>query len=337
MSTTSCFQNILMATDFSDCATAGVKSAVSLARKFHAKLTLAHVVHPVDGTLAMMDYGTAWQATFDELERLRQSLCDAAQQRLDAWVAEYRLEGIEVTTQILSGLPYLGINEAVRDHAYDLVVVGTRGMSAVKRLLVGSTATRLARTCPVPVWIARSEFITEGQPILVPLDFSPIGARLLSVAGSLASTLRAKLHVLHAYDVADFYGVPPLSEEIREEFSAFRRYARRAAMEKLEHTLHELGIERHSVTLHVAAGPADQVIDSTAQGINAGLIVVGSVGRGGISGLLIGNTAEKVLHTAERSVLVVKPDELAKRENEPVNAGTQDLAVAAASATRRRW
>jgi hypothetical protein len=59
----------------------------------------------------------------------------------------------------------------------------------------------------------------------------------------------------------------------------------------------------------VAQGAAWKVISSAARRLNADLIVMGSVGRRGVSGFLIGNTAERVLHTAESSLLVIKPDD----------------------------
>jgi universal stress protein E len=62
------------------------------------------------------------------------------------------------------------------------------------------------------------------------------------------------------------------------------------------------------LTLSLAPGIAWQLIRTTARRVGADVIVMGSVGRSGISGLLIGNTAEKVLHAADASVLIVKPD-----------------------------
>ncbi|HWB12628.1 MAG TPA: universal stress protein [Pirellulales bacterium] len=306
------FQNVLMATDFSDCARAGLETAVSLARKFGGKLTFAHAVRDVPAAFATFDYGTGWQITPEELDRLQAELREDAARRLQELVAEHRAAGVELATETLVGLPYLAINEAVKQHNFDLVVVGTRGMGAIKRVLVGSTATRLARLCPVPVWIARCGLPDATQSILVPLDFSPIGERLLSVAAALASTLGAKLHLLHAYDVEELYGVPPLSEDTRAELSHYRRYARRAALEKLEQSLETLGLGHGTATLHVTQGVSHQVINATARKLDVGLIVMGSVGRRGISGLLIGNTAEKVLHTSDRSLLVVKPPEFVK-------------------------
>jgi universal stress protein E len=60
---------------------------------------------------------------------------------------------------------------------------------------------------------------------------------------------------------------------------------------------------------HILNGPPDKTLPSLANSLKADLVVVGSVGRTGLSGLLLGNTAEKVLHNLRTDILVVKPDQ----------------------------
>jgi universal stress protein E len=335
---TSYFQNILVGTDFSECAAAALETAVSIARRFNAKLTVAHVVGDVAASFAMLDYGTGWQAMPEDFARLKDELRADAQRRLSELVAKYRTSGVEIATGVLVGVPYVAIIEAVKQSGFDLVIVGTRGMSAIKRVWVGSTATRLARICPAPVWVAREHTPVKTQPILVAVDFSAVTNRLLSIAGSLASALGAAVHLLHAYDVEELYGVPPLSDDTRAELSLYRRFARRAALERMG--LLESEVNEHgSASLHVAQGVPYRVINATARRIDAGLIMMGSVGRRGVSGLLIGNTAEKILHTSDRSLLVVKPE--TPEAKIPMTAETSrsadELRLAAASAATRGW
>ncbi|HVC96552.1 MAG TPA: universal stress protein, partial [Pirellulales bacterium] len=83
----------------------------------------------------------------------------------------------------------------------------------------------------------------------------------------------------------------------------------RAALDQLKQMSDSLSSQPESTTLSVTPGITWQVIRSTARRVDADVIVMGSVGRGGIPGLLIGNTAEKVMHAADVSVLIVKPDD----------------------------
>ncbi len=62
--------------------------------------------------------------------------------------------------------------------------------------------------------------------------------------------------------------------------------------------------------LHIEEGPADVLIPFTASKLNAVLTVIGTVARTGISGALIGNTAEVILDTLDSDVLVLKPDDI---------------------------
>jgi universal stress protein E len=325
-----CFQNILLGTDFSDAAAIGVDTAFNLAQRCGAKLTVAHVVPEASASFAMIDYGSeaAWMPAADDVKRLQQNLWESAAQRLHELAAEIKKRGVTIETEVLIGIPYESLSEAVKAKEFDLVVVGTRGMSAIKRVLVGSTATRLARTCPVPVWVARHPFVDEAASVLAAVDFSPVSEQVVVSAASLAAALNAKLHVLHVYDTEELYGAPTISEATRAEFSYYRRRVRRDAFWKLEQLAGATDIDHHSVTFHVAQGRPYQVINSTARRLDAGLVVMGSVGRRGLSALLIGNTAEKVLHTSDRSLLVIKPQATAVRLLE---SDTNAVALSAAT------
>ncbi|HEX7378593.1 MAG TPA: universal stress protein [Pirellulales bacterium] len=304
------FQNILLATDFSDVAEVALQSAVKIARRCEAKLTIAHVVPDAVTALAVSAPEVVWAPTVEDVARLQKDLCEGAEERLCNLAAEVH-RGLDLDTTVLIGAPYFSIIESVKQNGFDLVMVGTRGMSAVKRLFVGSTATRLARACPAPVWIARREWPEDRATILAAVDLSPVSERVVRVAASLAAALGARLHVLNVYDTAELYGAPTISDEVRAEFHWHRRRARREAFDRLEQLLAALSIDDGTATFHVSQGNAYQVIKSTARRLDAGLVVMGSIGRRGLSALLIGNTAEKVLHALDRSLLIVKPAELA--------------------------
>ncbi len=322
-----CFENILVATDFSDAAGAAVDTAVPIARRCGAKLTFAHVVPDAAASLAMANYGDGggplWVPTPEDAARLQNELREGAEQRLRKLVLEMRTGGLDLATEVLTGEPYESIIEAVKQKGIDLVVVGTRGMSAIKRVFVGSTATRLARMCPVPVWVARGGLPDNAQTVLAAVDFSPVSERIVSVSASMAAALNARLHVLHVYDTNELYGAPTISDETRAEFSYYRRRARREAFGRLERLVESQAADHGTATFHVAQGTAHRVINSTARRLDAGLVVMGSVGRRGLSAFFIGNTAEKVLHTLHRSLLVIKPLEFEAKSPKAENAGAQ--------------
>lgn len=306
-----CFRNVLLATDFSEAAAPALETAIKIARACRAKLIVAHVVPDAAANYARLDYGDAaavWAPSADDLARLQSELRTDAEEKLRRLVSGLQNTGLKTETDVLIGLPHQAIIDAVAHKAVDLVVTGTRGVSAFKRIFVGSTATRLARLCPVPVWVARHGTAARSQSVLAAVDFSPLSSRVISVAASLASALKAELHFMHVYDPDELGGLSAIADDRLGAQGLYQRLVHQAAIRKFEELLapKPTGV---TATYHVGQGAPYQVIDATAEQINAGLVVVGSVGRRGISALLIGNTAEKVLHTLDRSLLVVKPAE----------------------------
>jgi len=301
------FRKILVPTDFSPAAEAALEQAVALAHG-EAEVTVAHVVKDIYTTMQLMAYAPAWGPMSEQLAEEQQALRTRAHEELQRVIAPYEAAGARIRQEVLVGAPFVEIIHAVQLGGYDLVVTGTRGQTAVKRALVGSTATRLARKCPCPVWIARPRENNQVRSVLVPLDFSDMSRKTLDLAASLASSTGATLHLLHVYDTADMYGVPVLPEDAKAEFARYRRKVRRAALDQLQQLSDALSPQPCKTTLSLAPGIPWQVIRTTARRVAADVIVMGSVGRGGLPGLLIGNTAEKVLHAAEASVLIVKPD-----------------------------
>jgi nucleotide-binding universal stress UspA family protein len=141
---------------------------------------------------------------------------------------------------------------------------------------------------------------------LVPVDFSAASAQALSVASQLAAASGAALHVLHVVDEED---VPELAES--DEFqlppALSRRKVNRAAVDRFDEFLAGLSEGGPKPEVHVGHGNPWQVIGTTAKKLNADLLAMGTVGRSGLPGLLLGSTAERVLHTCPVSMLAVKP------------------------------
>ncbi len=305
------FGHILVATDFSETAAAALESAAWAARRWQARLTVVHVVRNVMDSAAVIGYGVDWEPMMQDLVRLQQQLRHEADERLASLTAGYRTAGLEIDSELCVGRPFEEIVRVARRRNCDLVIVGDRGLSAVRRLLAGSTATKLVRSCPCPVWVARVEHAAGVQSILAATDFSETSEKALSVAASLASSTGAKLHLLHVYDTEDLHGLLPQSEEVKAELAHYRRRARRAALDRLRQSLSVSDPTAVDATFHVAQGTGWKVIAATARRLGVDLVVMGSVGRHSLPGLLVGNTAERVLHSSVSSVLVVKPDSFA--------------------------
>ncbi len=136
-------RTILVPIDFSSHSTAALEAGVELAKVFGARLHLLHS-YPLNlGNIS--PYGVAIPAGFD------QSVRQAAQEKLDASVEKVQAEGIEVSNQVTPMSPGEAISGVAEDIGADLIVMGTRGLTGVKHVLLGSIAERTIRIAPCPV------------------------------------------------------------------------------------------------------------------------------------------------------------------------------------------
>jgi nucleotide-binding universal stress UspA family protein len=144
-------KTIVVGTDFSVCAARALSFAVSLASSQGAKVHVVHVlVEPVQafdvaGALPYLDVSTQkdWE--------------DATQKRLAAAVASAEKRGVHASSEFLWGRPSDAIIDSAKKAKASLVVLGTHGRNAFEKLLIGSTAERVVRLCPVPVLTVREK------------------------------------------------------------------------------------------------------------------------------------------------------------------------------------
>jgi nucleotide-binding universal stress UspA family protein len=137
---TSVFKKIVVATDGSEQAQHALEVAQAMASENGGKLTVVHVVQRIPG-------GKAGGLTVHVNE-------DEIQARVQASVAELTSAGLEVSLKVVDDLRYQpgeDIAEVAQEEGADLIVVGTRGYSAVKGLLLGSVTQRLLHVARCPV------------------------------------------------------------------------------------------------------------------------------------------------------------------------------------------
>src|SRR6516164_8052424 len=137
------------------------------------------------------------------------------------------------------------------------------------------------------------------EKILVAVDHSEISARALAAARGLASLSHGEVWVLHLRE-REVMGKTGLltSTESSDEASA--------AVSDAVEQLTQAGIKAHAVVRDTVFGYAAREIVSDAAGLGADVIVMGTRGRGDLAGLVLGSTAHKVIHLADRPVLVVR-------------------------------
>ena len=301
------FKNILCLTDNSKGERAVLARTAQLASDNGAKLTLFD-------TIDTEDYASSNPATRSTLEAILTERLKQRRKELEALrkkeLAKHRELRIEI--EIQTGSRARSTIHAVLKRRYDLVVKAAEGGSDRLRILFGSTDQTLMRKCPCPVWIIKPTRKRRFHKILAAVDLNPaepttglLAQQIVSLATSLAKMEQAELHVFHAWRLAGEYKlrgreiyaskVDKLLEEIRS-----------AHQVELDALLRHHPYDRR--TVHLLKGRAGQLIPRAVEKLGIDLIVIGTIGRSGVPGLLIGNTAETVLHSVDCSVFTLKPE-----------------------------
>jgi universal stress protein E len=173
--------------------------------------------------------------------------------------------------------------------------------------LYTSTDWHLLRECPAPVMIVAEKKWRATKPIMAAVDLSstsPVDRELnddvIRTAKAYAKALDTRLHVIHALHI------PAVLTELDlvDEYTHIKRMK-----EELRPKLLKLA-RAHDIPLRafkLKQGPVDKVITSEAARLKAQLVVMGTVGRSGVKGRLLGNTAEEVLDMLRTDVLAIKP------------------------------
>jgi len=235
-------------------------------------------------------------------EAARKSLTDRFVSLLDAG---------DVQVLVKAGVPFLEVIREVLRGGYDLAVVSARRSGEPGGEIVSNMATQLIRKCPCPVWVAPRDPTPKGQGSIlsaVALDHGP-ASRVLSLSASIAALSERKWNALHVPEYP-LEGGMRLRNVDAAEVQSYEADCREQAWAEL-HTLTDglaadAGVE---VKLWMAEGrPSEQIVKAEAK-LDATLIVLGTIGRGGLAGVVIGSTAERTIAQACSSVLAIKPDD----------------------------
>jgi nucleotide-binding universal stress UspA family protein len=279
---------ILLATDGSEEADLAARTAADLAGKTGSELHVVHVLvlppetlHDPFGTDAREEFERRGRARLDELvERLEASggAVGGAHFRVGSPAAE-----------IVAQAEELGVG---------MVVLGSRGLGAMRRALMGSVSDSVVRHAPCPALVVRGESLAFPTKILLATDGSEEANLAASTAAELAKGTDSELHVVH---VGSF--VPTFLAATEEEPGQAAREARKTLDDEVGR------IEAADGTVaqaHLRFGGAPEEVVALAEEVGAGLIMMGSRGRGGIRRALLGSVSERVVRHAHCPVFVVR-------------------------------
>lgn len=290
---------IVVGVDGSEASTVAVAWAARTAAQRRVALRIVNVVH-VPSALYAQPYLA---------EQHRDELAGAGRTHVENAIVAARQAAVDagqldVTGEVFEGKAAQRLVE--QSEAARMLVLGARGHGEISGMAVGSTASSVTAhaICPVVVIRGRTQdgLPPTSGPVVVGVDGSPVSAEAVEFAFDEAAMRRAPLTAVHVWsdvrmpaligggsDEGDWRTVQSREEVVlAERLAGF--------------------VERYpdvDVTRVVARDRPVRVLSEYSE--EAQLIVVGSRGRGGFTGMLMGSTSNALMHTADCPVMVVRP------------------------------
>lgn len=218
-------------------------------------------------------------------------------------------DAVDIETTAVTGR---GAADAILRHRgeAELIVVGSRGLGGFPGLLLGSVSHQVAAHADVPVAVipasVASRFDSNGtRSIVVGVDGSPASVHALRWALDEARIRSAELTAVYAYrslrDGAPFDAFASIEDA---QLDQLQRHANDTALRKLATLIDDAGgTSGVEVGRRVESGSPAKVLTADAADEDS-ILVVGSRGRGGFAGLLLGSVSQQCLHHARGPVVI---------------------------------
>nr|WP_136252003.1 universal stress protein [Ningiella ruwaisensis] len=292
---------------------AALKTAIEYAQKHSTALSFICVLPD----LAPLHYSNSSET----LHSIKQTLLDATRKRaleqLTCLGAE--IDGRAIELDVLFGKEYIEVSKAVLKKQHDLVIKQVSDPSWLDSVL-GSNDLHLLRKCPCAIWLIDAKHNAPFSNVVAAIDFSDddtesaLNINIASHAASFCDSDSTQMHVLSVCDgsLSDFASLwandpNKFEREYLEEEERRRSFSASFLVKQLSKRDDLQGFRPNKVRQHILKGHAETLIPETLKTLNADLLVMGTIARGGVSGMLIGNTAEAILLQLPCSVLALKP------------------------------
>jgi nucleotide-binding universal stress UspA family protein len=298
-------RRILFATDGSDDATNALDF---LERLPLAEGTRIYIISVLSEPMLLT--GPAMEAVYpptESLDEIRKTERDLAEEILQEAAGRLCREGLDVRTAVRFGEPAREIINTAREWEVDLVVVGSRGLTGLDGLLLGSVARNVAKHASRPVLVARAPRFAL-RDVVVATDGSEHANLAVEQTGRLPLPSETRLTVTTV--VRPYTPLLSLRRNKGGDFSGPVEEVRRRQFEQattlVSASRDRLAADGREVHTEVREGdPASRILEVVTEQ-EADLVVAGARGTGVIENLLVGSVADRLLKEAGCSVLLVR-------------------------------
>ncbi|MCI7480346.1 universal stress protein UspE [[Pasteurella] aerogenes] len=247
----------------------------------------------------------------EERENMHQGVIEQRQKAVQPYLTKYYDPSIEFDSVVVwNSNEAEAIAAEVEKTHYDLVVKYTQAEESLAALLFTPMDWQLLRKCPVPIMIVKDGDWKHQRRILVAVNVSDeeehhdsFNQELVSLGIDLADSLeRGNVHLVTAYPPTPINMAIDLPEFNTAEYNNSVRGQHLLNMKALRQ---KFSIDEDHT--HVREGFPEDVIPQVADELGAELVVLGTIGRTGLSAAFLGNTAEHVISKLNCNLLAIKP------------------------------
>ena len=234
-----------------------------------------------------------------------------------AWIREqakfYIESGVPIDIKVVwHNRPFEAIIQEIISDKHDLVLKMAHQHDKLEAVIFTPTDWHLLRKCPCPVWMVKDQPWPEGGKALVAVNLASeenyhnaLNEKLVREAIELAEQVNhTEVHLVGAYPVTPINIAIELPDFDPSVYNDAIRGQHLLAMKALRQ---KFGIDEGRT--HVEKGLPEEVIPDLSEHLQAGIVVLGTVGRTGLSAAFLGNTAEQVIDHLRCDLLALKPDQ----------------------------
>ena len=312
------FKNILCVINPDKDWEVSLNQAIDLAKDNQANLTVINIA-PIQR--AKVGLSAAGNISAEVECQLLEEYTNKLIQTIEPYKEKYKIDA-----QTLSGISFIEIIQQVLRHQHDLVIKSVESPDWLDQFF-GSEDMHLLRKCPCPVWLLNPNNKSGSGRILAAVDVEHyeneeeheqeliLNTQILEIAASIAIAESSELHVASVWyplgeDLMNLSMSSKTEQEIEKYADQYKQSVNDSLDDLIDLSMNQLGdgaVDYIEPKLHLVKGSARKEIPALAKKLNCDLIVMGTVGRTGIPGFIIGNTAETILNQIKCSVLAIKP------------------------------
>ena len=298
------YNNILVIIDPNTNEQKALKRAIEVSKITQAKIT---------AFLSIFDfsYEMTTMLSSDEREIMRKTVISDRLQWVNEIIEEHNPDKLAIETKVLwHNRPFEAIISEVLQHEYDIVIKSTHQHDKLKSVIFTPTDWHLLRKCPCPLLLVKEHQWPVNGNILAAINVvndetaqQSLNDKIAVQAKRFADMMQANIYLINSYPGTPVNIAIEIPEFDSNEYNANMLKHHQQAMIKFAN---KYSIANENII--VEEGLPEDVISDNAENLDAEIVILGTIGRTGISAALIGNTAEHVIDRLNCDVLALKPE-----------------------------